>query len=95
MSVMHHFALGSGSCDADEFLDRLAAVTRRVLFFETGEAHETWLRRDIPDWTRENIHAWLRAHPAFDEVLPLGADGDGVGPFAGNYGRTLFACIRG
>jgi hypothetical protein len=94
LSVMHHFALGRGSCNADEFLDRLAAVTRRVLFFDTGESHEVWLRRQLPDWTAESIQAWLAAHPAFGEVVPLGTDNDDTGRFAGNYGRTLFACVR-
>jgi hypothetical protein len=94
LSVMHHFALGRGSCTADEFLDRLAGATARVLFFDTGEAHETWLARELPEWTVPNIHEWLAGHPAFAEVVRLGVDGDDAPPFEGNYGRTLFACVR-
>jgi hypothetical protein len=94
LSVMHHFALGRGSCSADEFLDRLARVTGRVLFFDTGEGHEIWLRRELADWTPGRIEEWLAAHPAFAEVVSLGTDTDDTGPFAGNYGRTLFACVR-
>jgi hypothetical protein len=75
-------------------LDRLAAVTRRVLFFDTGEAHEVWTQPHLGEWTPANIASWLTSHPAFDEVVSLGTDSDGVGRFAGNYGRTLFACVR-
>ncbi len=94
LSVMHHFVLGRGSCSADEFLDRLVRVTQRVLFFDTGEGHELWLRRRLADWTPGRIEEWLAAHPAFTEVHNLGTDSDDTGSFAGNYGRTLFACVR-
>lgn len=92
-SVAHHFALGRGSVSVDELRDRLAKVTRRVLFFDTGEAHEKWLGRDLPQWTPDFISKWLAA-AGFDEVVALGIDRDGHGPYEGNYGRTLFACVR-
>src|SRR6185312_2816506 len=60
-SVAHHFALGRGSVSVDEFRDRLAKATRRVLFFDTGEAHEAWIGRNLPEWTPEYIAKWLEA----------------------------------
>jgi hypothetical protein len=93
LSVAHHFALGGGSVSVDEFRDRLANATRRVLFFDTGEAHEAWIGRDLPEWTPEYIAKWLDA-AGFDEVVALGIDRDDCSPYEGNYGRTLFACVR-
>jgi hypothetical protein len=92
-SVAHHFALGRGSVSVDEFRDRLAKATRRVLFFDTGEAHEAWIGRNLPEWTPEYIAKWLEA-AGFDEVVALGIDRADKAPYEGNYGRTLFACVR-
>ncbi len=93
-SVLHHFALGNGPCSAEELLTRLDRATGRVLFFDTGEAHEAWFRDLLPEWTPEFIAAWLREHSSFREVIALGTDADAVGSFADNYGRTLFCCSR-
>lgn len=93
LSVAHHFALGRGSVSVDEFRNRLAKATRHVLFFDTGEAHEAWIGRYLPEWTPEHIAKWLKA-AGFDEVVALGIDRDNIAPHEGNYGRTLFACLR-
>src|SRR5262245_28993407 len=93
LSLAHHFALGRGAVSVDEFRDQLAHVTRRVLFFDTGQAHETWISADLQKWTPDFIRQWLRAG-GFDEVVALGADHDNQPPYEGNYGRTLFACVR-
>ncbi len=93
-SVLHHFALGNGPCSAEELLARLDRATGRVLFFDTGEAHEAWFRDLLPQWTPAFIGSWLREHSTFREVVALGTDEDAVAPFADNYGRTLFLCSR-
>ena len=81
------------SFSVEEFRDRLADVTGRVLFFDTGQAHEAWIGADIAQWTPDFIGKWLRAG-GFDEVIALGTDHDDQPPHQGNYGRTLFACVR-
>ena len=94
MSLLHHFVSGRESCSAEQLMARLSRVTRRVLFVDTGEGHEKWLRRALPGWTPEYVGEWLTRHGDFDRVVALGTDHDDRGRFAGNYGRTLFACIR-
>jgi hypothetical protein len=94
LSLLHHFVSGRESCSAEQLMALLSRVTRRVLFVDTGEGHEKWLRRRIPGWTPEYVETWLARHGDFDRVVPLGTDHDDKGRFAGNYGRTLFACIR-
>jgi hypothetical protein len=93
LSVAHHFALGRGVVSVEEFRDRLADVTGRVLFFDTGQAHEARIGADLPQWTPDFIRQWLRAG-GFDEVVALGTDHDNQPPYKGNYSRMLFACMR-
>ena len=47
----------------------------------------------LPGWNPDFIERWLRENTTFDEIVRLGTDEDVV-TFPGNYGRTLFACIR-
>lgn len=93
-SIVHHFVAGEGSCSAEELIARVSSVTGRVLFFETGESHESWLAGQLPNWTPQFIEAWLRRHTDFDEIRSLGTDKDAVPPFQDNYGRSLFVCVR-
>jgi 2-polyprenyl-3-methyl-5-hydroxy-6-metoxy-1,4-benzoquinol methylase len=93
-SVLHHFAMGAGPCSAEELARLLDRVTGRVLFFDTGQSHEAWFRDLLPAWNIEYIVEWLRSHTTFRRVMALGVDHDDVEPFADNYGRMLFACVR-
>jgi 2-polyprenyl-3-methyl-5-hydroxy-6-metoxy-1,4-benzoquinol methylase len=93
-SVLHHFVLGRGPCSAEELIELLDRATGRVLFFDTGEAHESWFAEVLPEWNAEYIEKWLRANTSFTNVVRLGVDEDARGPYAENYGRTLFACMR-
>jgi hypothetical protein len=93
-SLLHHFVLGRGSCDADELVRLLDRATGRVLFIDTGQEHEKWFRSSLRGWNPDHIRQYLLDHTTFDEVLDLGPDRDAVGPYAGNYGRHLFACVR-
>jgi SAM-dependent methyltransferase len=95
LSLLHHFVWGPETAKPEDVIEALSRVTRRVLFVDTGEAHEKWLRKPLAGWTPEFIQQWLTRYGDFDRVVPLGVDHDGTGRFAGNYGRTLFACIRG
>jgi len=95
LSLLHHFVWGQETAGPEVVMEALSRVTRRVLFVDTGEGHEKWLRKSLAEWTPEFIQQWLMRHGDFDRVVPLGVDHDDTGQFAGNYGRTLFACIRG
>jgi hypothetical protein len=93
-SLMHHFALGRGSVTAEELLELIDQACERVLFFDTGQATERWFSDLLPDWTPDYIAKWLLTNSSFTTVHTLGTDHDGVGNYAGNYGRTVFACTR-
>ena len=93
-SVLHHFVLGRGPCSAEELIRLLDRATGQVLFFDTGEAHEAWFAEVLPEWDADYIEKWLRANTSFRDVIRLGVDEDARGPYAANYGRTLFACVR-
>ncbi|WP_028650561.1 hypothetical protein [Nocardioides halotolerans] len=94
LSLLHHFALGRGSVDAAQFAKLLDQATGKVLFLDTGQAHETWFEAKLPEWTTEGTRAFLEVNTSFDEIIDLGPDEDDVPPYQGNYGRHLFACIR-
>jgi len=93
-SLLHHFVLGRGSCDEVELVRLLDRVTGHVLFLDTGQEHERWFRSSLRGWDPSHIRSFLLEHTTFDEVLDLGPDRDAVGPYADNYGRHLFACVR-
>ena len=102
LSILHHFVIGRestgwfrkrGDTVAREILHHVDRACGHVLFFDTGEEHETWMRDKLPGWTPEFIGRWLRENSTFDEVIPLGIDED-VKTYPGNYARTLFACVR-
>ena len=94
MSVVHHYAMRNQGVGADEVAKLLDRVTRRVLFFETGQDHEKWYQSALDGWNADYIESWLRKTTSFTHIERLGPDDDGVGEFAGNYGRMLFACWR-
>ncbi|MEO9326128.1 methyltransferase domain-containing protein [Nocardioides sp. C4-1] len=93
-SLLHHFALGRASVDAPTLARLLDRVTGRVLFLDTGQAHEAWFADSLPEWDTAYVHDFLEQHTTFDRVIDLGPDGDAVPPYADNYGRHLFACVR-
>jgi ubiquinone/menaquinone biosynthesis C-methylase UbiE len=93
-SLLHHFALGRASIGPEELLHLLDRVTGRVLYLDTGQAHEAWFRESLPEWDTEYVRAYLSRHTTFDEVVDLGPDCDDVPPYQHNYGRHLFAAVR-
>jgi hypothetical protein len=93
-SVLHHFVVGRGTARPEELIKRLDERTGKVLFLETGQSHESWFRWILPEWTPEYTANWIREHSSFTRVEALGVDRDGVGAFAGKFGRTLFAASR-
>lgn len=94
LSLLHHLALGRGPIDLESMVGLLDRVTRRVLFIDTGQAHEEWFKRTLPEWDSDYIREYLVANTTFDSIVDLGPDDDARGAYRHNYGRTLFACFR-
>jgi 2-polyprenyl-3-methyl-5-hydroxy-6-metoxy-1,4-benzoquinol methylase len=94
LSVVHHFIYGGVDIDPVEFLKNLDDMTGEVLFFEMAQEHEQWFDQPLDGWNEEYISNWVIENTTFDYCEPLSRDGDSVGMFQGNYGRTLFACYR-
>ena len=102
LSIFHHFLIGRESLGlfrkrkdaaALEIFRHVDRACGHVLFFDTGQEHETWMKDKIPGWNPEFIHRWLRENSTFDEIIPLGIDEDAKS-YPGNYARTLFVCVR-
>ena len=93
-SLLHHFVIGRKSISPEQLLERLDKVTQRVLFFDMGQEHEQWLRKSMPGWHAAFIAEFLQRSTTFDRIIDLGPDDDARPPYAANYGRHLFACVR-
>lgn len=93
-SLLHHFILGRASVDGEALIRLLDKVTGRLLIIDTGQAHEHWFAESLAEWDTARVAAFLAEHTSFDRIVDLGPDDDDRAPYAGNYGRHLFACIR-
>ncbi|HET8551445.1 MAG TPA: methyltransferase domain-containing protein [Gammaproteobacteria bacterium] len=93
-SLLHHFVLGNGGVKPEEFIRLLDLATRRVLFLDMGQSHESWYRDTLTEWTAPYIQEWLQQNTSFTTIEPLGPDADAVPPFEHAFGRMLFACYR-
>ncbi len=93
-SVLHHFILGRGPCTAENLIQSIDKITKRVLFIDSGQAHEAWHQESLREWDANKLQNWLGDNTSFSRIVRLGTDLDNVGPFRENYGRTLFACVR-
>jgi hypothetical protein len=93
-SLLHHFVLGRGSVGHEELIKLLDGVTGQVLFVDTGQENETWFKSSLSGWNPATIAGFLRENTSFDEIVDLGPDDDARPPYADNYGRHLFACVR-
>lgn len=94
LSVLHHFFLGRGEYSAEELIEHVDKITKRVLILDSGQNHEEWFKKTLPDWDEKTMIQWLKDYTSFDEVIPLGKDCDNVGVYAPNYQRTLVACYK-
>lgn len=93
-SLLHHFVLKQLSVSAIEMLKLIDRATGSILFFDMGEDHEEWFRESLAGWNPDYIEQWLLDNSSFKKIYRLGTDRDNVAPYAENYGRTLFACMR-
>ena len=60
----------------------------------TGQNHEAWCSKSLPEWNADYIEEWLKHNTSFRSIHRLGVDEDSVPPFEKNYSRMLFACLR-
>lgn len=93
-SLIQHLLIAGGEPEVRAFVKLLDEVTGRVLFIDSGEAHEHMYARFLSNWNAQTIAAFLRANASFEDVIDLGPDADSVGPYRYDYGRHLFACVR-
>jgi hypothetical protein len=93
-SLLHHFVIERRSVSPDQLLKLLDNATERVLFIDMGQEHEAWLRKEMSGWTPQFISEFLQQNTTFDRIVDLGPDEDARPPYAANYGRHLFACVR-
>jgi hypothetical protein len=93
-SLLHHFIMGTADATATQLMELLDKVTGRVLFLDSGQSHEAWFRKTMPDWSTKELMTFLQDTTQFARVIDLGPDADAIAPYEDNYGRHLFACVR-
>ena len=59
-----------------------------------GDEREAWFSSLLSGWNVETIEKWVLENTDFKWSYRLGCDEDGVGQFAGNFGRMLFAFVK-
>ena len=72
----------------------LDKITKKVLFIDTGQAHEKQYAGKLEDWTDEYIIDLIKDNTGFKDVIRLGSDSDNMGNQQQNNSRTLFAYIK-
>jgi hypothetical protein len=94
LSILQAYLLKSENTSPVEFIQLLDRITGSVLFFETGESHESRLKHTLSGWDAHYIRNWLHEHTSFSRIEILGTDNDREGLIRTRYGRHLFACYR-
>jgi hypothetical protein len=94
LSLAHNVLLRAGEAAFDTLLQGVAGITSKVLFLEMGDGDEEWFKQSLKGWNQASIRTRLRNSGYFSDVVLLGTDSDRREPFATNYHRSLFACIK-
>ena len=94
LSVLQNYLLRYEKLTAEEFIQSVDQITGSVLFFDTGESHESRLKHSLACWNIEYIQNWLKQNTSFSKIELLGVDDDRYGLFRVQFGRHLFACTR-
>ena len=95
LSILHHYAIGKENASPEDIVGGLSKITNKVLFVDTGQSHEQWFHKILPEWNTDFVREFLLKNGDFTEVIVLGADADNVGMYSDNYARRLFACVKG
>ena len=94
LSILHHFVMGYIDHSHITLVHLLDKITKKVLFLDTGQAHEKQYAGKLEDWTDEYIIDLIKDNTGFKDVIRLGSDSDNMGNQKQNNSRTLFACIK-
>jgi 2-polyprenyl-3-methyl-5-hydroxy-6-metoxy-1,4-benzoquinol methylase len=94
LSILQDYVPGHFQTSAAEFIRLVDQVTGGVLFFDTGECHESRLKPSVAGWDAAYIGNWLQENTSFSKIELLGRDHDNDGVLRKRYGRHLFACSR-
>ncbi len=94
LSILHHYGLGLEPGEVGRLLRSLDRITGRVLFLDSGQNHEGWFRRKLPEWDEGYIRDMILSNTSFKEVVVVGKDQDNRGKYQNQYQRSLFACFR-
>lgn len=94
LSVLQNYLLRHEKMTAEEFIQLVDKITGSVLFFDTGEWHESRLKHYLAGWNVEYIQKWLKENTSFSKIEVLGTDNDRYGIFRVQFGRHLFVCTR-
>lgn len=94
LSVLHHFTLEKSFMSDAEVFSKFAKMTRKVMFFETGEEHEKMFGSSLLGSNVENIEKFIFDNSDFTKVIRLGRDSDNIGKHSDDYRRMLFALVK-
>ena len=94
LSILHHFVMDYINHSHIALLNNLNKITKKVLFIDTGQAHEKQYAGKLDDWTDEYIIDIIKNNTDFKDVIPLGSDSDNMENQFKNNSRTLFACVK-
>ncbi len=94
LSVLHHFILEKSYVKPDVLFQKLSVMTKRIMFFETGEEHEKMFRGSLDGWNEERIAEFVKQNSDFKKIVKLGRDSDNVGKYSDSYNRMLYAFIK-
>jgi 2-polyprenyl-3-methyl-5-hydroxy-6-metoxy-1,4-benzoquinol methylase len=94
LSILHHFVMKPDFGTPEELIAKVDSLTGSVLFFDTGQCHEQWFSKSLPEWDNAYIEQFILRNTSFTRVVPLGIDADARFPYEDNYDRMLFACTR-
>jgi hypothetical protein len=94
LSVLHHFTLKKSFMSDVEVFSKFANMTRKVMFFETGEEHEKMFGSSLAGSNVESIEKFIFENSDFTKVIRLGRDSDNIGIHSDDYRRMLFALVK-
>lgn len=94
LSVLHHYILKKSYISAKDLIHNVSKITKKVMFFETGESHEEMFKGALSGWNEQVIIDFILENSDFSSVYKLGRDHDNNGRYSNSYNRMLFAFIK-
>ena len=94
LSILHHFVMGRIDYPYMNIVKNLDKITKRILFFDTGQAHEKQYIGELDGWDDQFIIDLFLNNSSFKTATVLGVDRDNIGLQKENNRRTLFAFFK-